>query len=418
MKIGEKLSANLPDVKDKTYLQFLGKRNLSSIVIQPTDEYEVIKIISSLNNRKWPGVIDITISLIKEAKFVIAGYLTNSVNECLELSIYPDALNTAKVIAPQKGGSKLNLGNYRPISILSSNNKVVDTILHKRLSSFWEKYNLFSNYQFGFRKQHSTNHAITFLNKTAPNIFDNNRGICGIFLDFAKAFDCVNHEVLLNKLEHHGVRGNVLSLLRSYLSNRFQYTEKRELQITSHQLPITIGVPPGSVLGPFLFLVYINDLPNSCDSAMILYADDSVLLCTDPSVKKLQTKTETEFRKLENWIKLNRLSLNYKKTSTISFSRKKTKPLDDNFSIYTEKAPIEVKNTIKYLGVLIDSKLSWTNHIHHIGNKLSVARRILLKIKHFASKSVLQNVDFGLAYPYLQYGVTSWETLLSNIQKS
>ena len=126
-----------------------------------------------------------------------------------------------------------------------------------------------------------------------------------------------------NKLEHHGVRGNVLSLLRTYLSNRFQYTENRELQITSLQLPITIRVPQGSVLGPFLFLVYTNDLPNYCDSKMILYADDSVLLCTDPSVKKLQTKTEPEFRELENWIKLNRLSLNYKKNNTILFSCKK-----------------------------------------------------------------------------------------------
>ena len=238
------------------------------------------------------------------------------------------------------------------------------------------------------------------------------------FLDFAKAFDCVNHEVLLNKLEHHGVRGNVLSLLRSYLSNRFQYTENRELQITSHQLPITIAVHQVSVLGPFLFLVYINNLPNSCDSKMILYADDSVSLCTDPSVKKLQTKTETEFRNLENWIKLNRQSLNYKKTDNILFSRKKRKPLDNNFSIHTEKGPIEVKSTIKYLGVLIDSKLSWTNHIHHIVNKLSIARGILPKIKHFASKSVLRNVYFGLAYPYLQYGVTSWvNTAVKHLKK-
>ena len=169
------------------------------------------------------------------------------------------------------------------------------------------------------------------------------------------------------------------------------------MRITSHQLSKTIEVPQESVLRPFLFLVYINDLPNSCDSELILYADDLVLLYTDPSVNKLQN-----FRKLENWIKLNRLSLSYKKTDIILFFRKKRKLWDDNFSIYTEKGPIKVKNIIKYLGVQIDSK-SWTNnHIHLIVNKLSIGRTILLKIKHFALKSVLPNVYFGFTYPYLQ----------------
>ena len=158
----------------------------------------------------------------------------------MELGIYPDVLKTAKVIALHKGGSKLGVENYRPILMLSPINKVFETILHKRSSSFGEKYNLFYNYQFAFRKQHSPNHAITFLNETVLHELDNNTGVCGIFFDFAKAFECVNHEVLLNKLKHHGVRGNVLSLLRSYLSNRFQYTENKELQITPHQLPITI----------------------------------------------------------------------------------------------------------------------------------------------------------------------------------
>ena len=102
--------------------------------------------------------------------------------------------------------------------------------------------------------------------------------VCGIFLDFAKAFDCVNHHILLDKLEYYGVRGNAICLLRLYLTNRFQYTENSDQQIRSNQLPITIGAPQGSVLGPFLFRVYINDLPNCCDSDMILYADDSVLL--------------------------------------------------------------------------------------------------------------------------------------------
>ena len=171
-----------------------------------------------------------------------------------------------------KGGSTLELGNYRPISILSPINKIFETILHKCLSKLWEKYNLFVNCQFGFRKKHSTNNTITYLNKIILNKLDNTKTVCVIFLDLARAFDCVNHQILLDKLEHHDVRGNAHNLLTSYLSNRFQYTVNKEEQerVSSGLLPIAVGVSQSSVLGPFLFLVYINDLPNSCESLTVL----------------------------------------------------------------------------------------------------------------------------------------------------
>ena len=149
---------------------------------------------------------------------------------------------------------------------------------------FWKKYNLFTNYQFGFRKLHSTNLAITLLQETIRKGRDVNNSVCEIFFDFAKAFDCVNHQILLHKLKHYGVRDNAISLLHLYLTNRFQYTEKSNQQIRSNQLSITIGMPQGSVLGLFLLLVYINDLPNCSDSDMILYAEDSVLLCADKNL--------------------------------------------------------------------------------------------------------------------------------------
>ena len=173
-----------------------------------------------------------------------------------------------------------------------------ETILLKRLVDFWEKYNLFTNYQFGFRKLHSTNLAITYLHETILKERDLSNLVCRIFLDFAKAFDCVNHHILLDKLEYYGVRGNAIYLLRSYLTNRFQYTENSDQQIRSNQLPITISVPQGRVLGPFLFLVYINDLPNCCDSDMILYANDSALLCADKNLKYLKKNVKMNFAKL------------------------------------------------------------------------------------------------------------------------
>ena len=195
-----------------------------------------------------------------------------------------------------------------------------------------------------------------------------NNSVRGIFLDFAKAFDCVNQQILLDKLEHYGVGGNAICLLRSYLTSRFQYTGNSDQQIRSNELAITIGVPKGSVHGSFLFLVYINDLPNCCDSDMILYADDSVLLCVDKNLEYLKKKSENEFCKIEHWIRLNKLTLNYSKTNLALFPGMKNKTNgDDNFCVNTNITP---KNVMKYLWGFINHILTWKNHIQYVEKKL------------------------------------------------
>ena len=162
--------------------------------------------------------------IIKEFKFLISDYLASSFNQSLETGSYPDVLKIATVIPVHKSGSTLELGHYRPISIMSPMNKVFETILHKRLTKFWEKLNLFTEFQFDFRTKHSTNHAITCVHETILKELDNQKSVCEIFLDFAKAVDCLNPQVLLDKLDHYGIRGNANKLLKSYLTNRYQCT--------------------------------------------------------------------------------------------------------------------------------------------------------------------------------------------------
>ena len=245
--------------------------------------------------------------IIKESKFLISDYLANSFNESLATGSYPDVLKIATVIPVHKGGSTLELGNYRFSSILSRLIKSLKQFCIKRITKFWEKLNLFTDFQFGFGTKHSTNHAITCVYETILKELDNQKSVSGIFLDFAKAFDCVNHQILLDKLDHYGIRGNSNKLLKSYLTNRFQCTVNNDNLISSTLLPITIRVPQGSALGPFLFLVYINDLKNSCKSPIMVYADDSVLLCSDNNFQSLKKKCENEFGPLENSINFNQL---------------------------------------------------------------------------------------------------------------
>ena len=216
---------------------------------------------------------------------------------------------------------------------------------------------------------------------------------------------------MLDKLEYQGVRGNAYKLLNSYLSNRSQCTVNKEERISSGLQPVSIGVQQGSVLGPFLFLVYINDLTNSCESKTILYADDLILLCSDVSTEKLKSKCEKSFLQLENWISSSRLTLNYSKMNCVLFSNLENLSNYD-FCINIPNGPLPNKSAVKYLGVIIDHRLTWEEHTRNV-QKLSTARGILSKLRHHAPQSVLLNVYYSIVYPYLYNGVTSWGSAAS-----
>merc|ERR1711954_372892 len=193
-------------------------------------------------------------------------------NLSINTGIYPNSLKIAKVIPIFKSGSKNSVNNYRPISILSTINKIFEKIIYSRLVNYIDKFKLLYKYQFGFRKNHSTEHALIELTDQIKSNIGENKLSCGIFIDLSKAFDTVNHEILLGKLEHYGIKGNTLTLLKSYLSDRKQYVqiEKSKSQTRS----ISCGVPQGSVLGSLHFVLFINDLPACCPSGKVrIFAD-------------------------------------------------------------------------------------------------------------------------------------------------
>ena len=245
--------------------------------------------------------------------------------------VFPDRLKLAKVITIYKKDSKDNPTNYRPISLLSIFSKLIEKLMCKRLYSFLHSCNILHSLQFGFREKHSTLHALIGMTETIKESIDNGTFGWGVFVDLQKAFDTVNHTILLKMLEYYGVRGNVLNWFSSYLCNRKQYVSVNGA--TSDQLTITCGVPQGSVLGPLLFLIYINDLPTvSRLLSFCLFADDTNIYFSSSDLLTLQKVMNTELKKVKKWLDANQLALNIEKTNFVIFHSPQRK-IDDNIVI-------------------------------------------------------------------------------------
>jgi hypothetical protein len=226
---------------------------------------------------------------------------------------------------------------------------------------------------------------------------------CSIFIDISKAFDSVNHSLLLRKLSYYGVRGLTLDLLKDFLSNRYHCTLINDA--TSPLLPVTCGVPQGSVLGPFLFLVFINDLPKCTILKSTLFADDAALSFAHTSFDIVQDTVNSELKKVSNWIKGNKLQLNIDKTNYLIIHNKRTVVVSD---IKINGKSINRVNEVKYLGVVFDNKLTWKPHIESVAKKISKCMWATTRLRPYTNLETLKLVYYALAYPHMVYCVSTW----------
>ena len=295
----------------------------NSIVLPPVTLAEVRQTVMSMKNSsagwdEFPALV---------AKQSIDSYiepLTCLINRSFKDGIFPNELKLARVVPIFKCGDSTAPSNYRPISILSFFSKIFEKLLYKCLLNFLDANDIIYKYQFGFRERHSTQLAIISLVEKITKSWESDDLVIGVFLDLKKTFDTVPHDILIKKLHAYGIRGNALKLLKSYLTNRTQYVTYDGVR--SSTKPIQCGVPQGSILGPLLFIITMNDIGNVSDFLYsILYADDTSVLLNGKDYSDLIKLLNSELDKLSNWLSANKLSLNVKKSYYMVFHRAKLK---------------------------------------------------------------------------------------------
>ena len=338
-------------------------------------------------------------------KHYIAYPLCKIINLSLKTGKFHVKFKTARITPIYEKGDTHNSSNYRPISSLPFIGKVFERCIAERLLSYFNNNSLFSKFQFGFQKGLSTCSALEHLTENIHRSLDNKFFHISVFVDLSKAFDTVEHSILLEKMELYGVRGVALRLFRCYLRDRKNYvrfgTENSAIK------NVSIGVPQGSILGPLLFLIYINDLPNASEQLQpIMFADDTTLSCSGPNLDNLIQNLNVELRNFTNWSIANKLTINTDKTEMMLFSNRKFDIDGNQVCLHSEH--IDFQSKCNFLGVLIDNKLSFSFHIQNIIGKLSKNCGILYKIRNLLSIQARMNFYYSLMYPYLTYNIIIW----------
>ena len=406
VNVGSTVEAKIPKSK-RCFTSYLKDANDKSLFLTPCTVIELLTIISNMEKSKSCGPNSISTSLLIEFSDQLVHPLFSIINMSLNEGVFPSLNKEADVCPIHKKNEKTKCENYRPISLLSNISKIFERVIYTRLDNFLNSSEIIYKFQFGFRKNYSTNHALLSIVEQIRNSLDKKMFACGVFIDLEKAFDTVNHQILLSKLYHYGIRGVANKLLHSYLSNRHQkVTINGE---SSTKLPITCGVPQGSILGPLLFLIYINDMHSAMEySAIYHFADDTNLLYSSKSFKDLRKNLNKDLAHLYDWLCANRLSLNAGKTEFIVFRPLVRKALHERLTLKLHHSKLFESPKVKYLGLILDNKLSWKWHITELSKKLSSAVGMLYKIRQFCPVSVLRSLYFSLFNSHMSYGLVVW----------
>ena len=403
VNVGPSTAAKIPDTAQNPSHYMKGNYPCSFYVTPVTPE-ELDLIIRNLKNSS-SGWDELSAQIIKSAKLFLIDPLVFICNLSLTTGIFPDQLKVAKVLPLYKSDDPKIFSNYRPVSVLPIISKILERIMYNRLIKYLNDNKILYAFQFGFRKNHSAAMVlITLVDKISMALEDGEFAI-GLFLDFSKAFDTINYEILYMKLLHYGIRGCALDWFKSYLSNRKQYVHYNGL--CSSLKPIACGVPQGSILGPLLFLIYVNDIAYVSEYLFtVMFADDTNALISHKNLNILEERCTSEMIKVSDWVNANKLCLNVKKTLYMLFKGKKK--IANEQGIFVDNKQIQKTDQTKFLGIIISDNLSWQTHIDYISKKVSKSIGILYRLSKFLNKSSLLSLYYSLIYPYYIYCNEVW----------
>lgn len=399
-----------PQTKEALSFIRVNKCSSHEFSFQHVSSSDVFKTIQSLKSKMSAGWDGLPVSVMKIVASSVSNPLCKVINQCFDEGWFPSQLKYAEVKPLHKKGNKEFCLNYRPVSILTSFSKVFEKTAYNQITDYLEKNKIFSSEQFGFRSGHSTNLAISQLvNKIVHNL-DSSKSTAAFFCDLSKAFDCVTYNILLEKLKIYKFSKKALLWLTSYISNRSQRTvilKDNKKYISSWQ-KIACGVPQGSILGPLLFLIYINDLPYNIGSSIILYADDTTSVLETKTDEDLVTKLQENLQQLSKWFKANGLSINNSKSQIVKFHTAHNKKGFNPTTLNWKGLNLNFSDTASFLGVIVDSKLSWKPYIETLKRKLNSSCYQIISIRHTTDIKTRLLIYYANFYSLVYYGIEFW----------
>lgn len=408
--VGHELAATIPSDRNINRFDTL-PRHPDSMFLRPTTYNEVVSLINQLDSKKCAGPDNISATFIKMHFEVFAQLIADVFNEIITTGQFPDCLKVARVIPVYKSGDKKDVNNYRPISTLSVLDKLIEKLIASRVMAYVTKRTdnrpaILYSHQYGFRPGSSTLTATCDLVEDIYSSLDSKLLAATLFIDLKKAFDTIDHDLLVQKLELYGIRGTPLELLKSYLQGRQQYVTIGKHR--SGRCPITVGVPQGSNLGPLLFLLFINDIGKlKLNGKARLFADDTSVSYKGGTCEEIQRLMAADIILLNEFFKTNVLSLNLGKTKymIIHSSRRR---VAEHPPLIVNGQTVEEVSSYPFLGLVLDSNMSWADHISALKSKLSSLCGIFWRISSFIPYHRMKMLYFALVHSRIQYLVANW----------